>query len=396
MVSPSSIPEPVPRATKSGVYVVSNAVDGVEGVTPERPELRKSSSSVASEQVRGPDSRSRLHMEERRDEEEEEVKEPISRDGGAALLNGSAVVAGVETGDTSDILLSAQRSSGSSSSRPEDDIGEEKQEEKMTILSEEELRVEDEKRAARLEAAVAVVAAAAAVEAAAGVGEGGAGAGFEEASVSTETASIVVAPTEPFMTEITAVHRGEEGLAAQGDAPTPTPTAASATTGTPRSTTDRELSWRPPPIDTRRPPPPPPGVASPDNVFGETQGVIAGDESVDCPEKMRGCFVAKTFSPSDLGLGEARKGGAVAATQDKASLMRSRRRRGTVILGAGTFSFGAKKGGAYDGRRGTAEEVFGIDESQAVLGGVPPERLFALTGMFHPEASGKVKERGRQ
>lgn len=104
------------------------------------------------------------------------------------------------------------------------------------------------------------------------------------------------------------------------------------------------------------------------------------------PEQMRRCFVAKTFSPSDLGLGELRGsdnggGGAVSEEVTKESLMRARRRRRTFQKGIT----------GIDGRRHTVDEVLGLDDPQAVLGSVPPERLFSITGMFHPEAPVKVK-----
>lgn len=107
--------------------------------------------------------------------------------------------------------------------------------------------------------------------------------------------------------------------------------------------------------------------------------------SVD-PEQMRRCFVAKTFSPSDLGLGEMRRdgynggGGAVQEALTKESLMRARRRRRTIQKGIT----------GIEGRRHTVDEVLGLDDPQAVLGSVPPERLFSITGMFHPEAPVKV------
>lgn len=103
------------------------------------------------------------------------------------------------------------------------------------------------------------------------------------------------------------------------------------------------------------------------------------------PETVRQCFVAKTFSPSDLGLGEMQPvedggdGGADQEAMTKESL-KARRRRKTIHKGITSI----------EGRRHTVDEVLGLDDPQAVLGSVPPERLFSLTGMFHPEAPVKV------
>lgn len=112
----------------------------------------------------------------------------------------------------------------------------------------------------------------------------------------------------------------------------------------------------------------------------------SGDADEDLGQ-VRRCFVAKTFSPSDLGLGELRRGGdneggdAVPEEMTKASLMKDRRRRRTIHKGIP----------GIEGRRHTVDEVLGLDDPQAVLGSVPPERLFSMTGMFHPEAPVKVR-----
>lgn len=119
----------------------------------------------------------------------------------------------------------------------------------------------------------------------------------------------------------------------------------------------------------------------------ENNGDVDESGSMD-PEQMRRCFVAKTFSPSDLGLGEMRSagdngnggGGAVQEAMTKESLMKARRRRRTIHKGIT----------GIEGRRHTVDEVLGLDDPQAVLGSVPPERLFSITGMFHPEAPVKV------
>lgn len=111
-----------------------------------------------------------------------------------------------------------------------------------------------------------------------------------------------------------------------------------------------------------------------------------GEGTADSPEKMRQCFVAKTFSPSDLGLielGRRWRGDEPAVT--KASLMKSRRQKGAVVTAAGTFAFDP-----VDGRKVSVDEVLELNETQEVMGGLPPERLFAMTGMFHPEAPVKV------
>lgn len=136
---------------------------------------------------------------------------------------------------------------------------------------------------------------------------------------------------------------------------------------------------RPPPIVTEDIPP----------ILNTTSSGIGDDNIGDAdesgsldPEQIRRCFVAKTFSPSDLGLGEMRRdgGGAVAEVVTKESLMRARRRRRTIHKGIT----------GIEGRRHTVDEVLGLDDPQAVLGSVPPERLFSITGMFHPEAPVKV------
>ncbi|CBN79924.1 conserved unknown protein [Ectocarpus siliculosus] len=96
------------------------------------------------------------------------------------------------------------------------------------------------------------------------------------------------------------------------------------------------------------------------------------------PEHMRRCFVAKTFSPSDLGLGVSADGASTPEAVTKASLMKAQRRRRTINKGITEI----------DGRKQSVDEVLGL--SDALLGSVPPERLFSITGMFHPEAPIKV------
>ncbi|CAM9237533.1 unnamed protein product, partial [Hapterophycus canaliculatus] len=94
------------------------------------------------------------------------------------------------------------------------------------------------------------------------------------------------------------------------------------------------------------------------------------------------------FSPSDLGLGALRRGGGggdgdsghVPEAMTKASLMRARRRRRTINKGVA----------GIEDRKQSVDEVLGLDDHQAVLGSVPPARLFSVTGMFHPEAPVKV------
>ena len=111
-----------------------------------------------------------------------------------------------------------------------------------------------------------------------------------------------------------------------------------------------------------------------------------GQEVADDPERIRGCFVAKTFSPSDLGLGELRRGSNTEAV-DRGNLMTYRRlQHGASIKG--TIAFGA----GNNGRKGSVEDGFGFDDTHVVLGGVVPDHLFSITGMFHPEASLKVSD----
>lgn len=139
---------------------------------------------------------------------------------------------------------------------------------------------------------------------------------------------------------------------------------------------------RPPPITTNDVPPILRKRSS--QVVGTGHSGETNNDDGD-PEKMRRCFVAKTFSPSDLGLGMLHGGGdggdgTVREVMTKATLMKKRRRKRTISKGTG-----------INGRRGTVDEVLGLDDQQAVLGSVPPERLFSITGMFHPEAPVKVR-----
>lgn len=104
--------------------------------------------------------------------------------------------------------------------------------------------------------------------------------------------------------------------------------------------------------------------------------------SAECPEDMRKCFVEKTFSPSDLGLGDGKKKLSRNAEKHEGqrpnTIPRGRNKHGIASLGCG------------DLHKASIDHDFGFDESQAVLGGVFPERLFSLIGMFHPEAPMKV------
>lgn len=142
---------------------------------------------------------------------------------------------------------------------------------------------------------------------------------------------------------------------------------------------------RPPPIVTEDSPP----ILRTSSSEMTGQADSGDDTTGDAmdPEQMRRCFVAKTFSPSDLGLGEMRQagenggGGAVQQPVTKESLMKARKRRRTIHKGNIP---------GIEGRRHTVDEVLGLDDPQAVLGSVPPERLFSITGMFHPEAPVKV------
>lgn len=113
----------------------------------------------------------------------------------------------------------------------------------------------------------------------------------------------------------------------------------------------------------------------------DNDGANEGSDSAMDPEKMRRCFVAKTFSPSDLGLGALNRGNGAPEEVTTAYLMRARRRRRTIDKGIA----------GIEGRRHTVDEVLGLDDQQAVLGSVPPERLFSITGMLHPDAPVKVR-----
>lgn len=111
-----------------------------------------------------------------------------------------------------------------------------------------------------------------------------------------------------------------------------------------------------------------------------------GQEMADDPERIRGCFVAKTFSPSDLGMGELRRGSNTEAV-DRGNLTTYHRlQHGTSIKG--TIAFGA----GNNGRKGSVEDGFGFDDTHVVLGGVVPDYLFSIAGMFHPEATLKVSD----
>lgn len=142
---------------------------------------------------------------------------------------------------------------------------------------------------------------------------------------------------------------------------------------------------RPPPITTSVTPStlrdPPSEMVVGKGINGDDGGKVSSEDGD--PEKMRACFVAKTFSPSDLGLGlvpGAGDGGDGVAHEaiTKASLMKNGRRRRT-INNNGTVGI--------NGHRGSVDEVLGLEDEP---GSVPPERLFAVTGMFHPEAPVKV------
>lgn len=100
------------------------------------------------------------------------------------------------------------------------------------------------------------------------------------------------------------------------------------------------------------------------------------------PEDMRRCFVAKTFSPSDLGLGDDKQ-------KESRNAEKHRGQRPNTIL-RGRNKLGIASLGCGDLHKASIDQDFGFDETQAMLGGVFPERLFSLTGMFHPEAPLKV------
>lgn len=100
------------------------------------------------------------------------------------------------------------------------------------------------------------------------------------------------------------------------------------------------------------------------------------------PEDMRRCFVAKTFSPSDLGLGDNKK----EASGD--TRQHGRHRPSTILRGLNKLGIASL--GSADLRKASIDQDFGFDETQVVLGDISPERLFSLTGMFHPEAPMKV------
>ena len=160
--------------------------------------------------------------------------------------------------------------------------------------------------------------------------------------------------------------------------------------------TDSELKHRPmmrypPPIITR-------WASNVDDAtttlttVGTRAGRIVEDERSEGarlahpPDNKRRCSVAKTFSPSDLGLVELRR---VISVDDSMPAETTRGWRwGTIEKGLSRLGIGPLGGG--DGRKTSIDEVFGFDDTQTVLGDVPPGRLLSLTGMFHPDAPVKV------
>lgn len=63
-----------------------------------------------------------------------------------------------------------------------------------------------------------------------------------------------------------------------------------------------------------------------------------------------------------------------------------RLQHGSSIKGASAFAAG------NNGRKGSVEDGFGFEDTQVVLGGVVPDRLFSIARMFHPEATLKVSD----
>ncbi|CAM9898271.1 unnamed protein product [Ectocarpus sp. 8 AP-2014] len=162
-----------------------------------------------------------------------------------------------------------------------------------------------------------------------------------------------------------------------------TPPAAAGTTNPVLAARGRAAKkLRPPPIVTKDAPPTSPDLSSEktqdDNNNKNSNVAGDGNDMSANPEHMRRCFVAKTFSPSDLGLGVSADGASTPEAVTKASLMKAQRRRRTINKGITEI----------DGRKQSVDEVLGL--SDALLGSVPPERLFSITGMFHPEAPIKV------
>lgn len=141
----------------------------------------------------------------------------------------------------------------------------------------------------------------------------------------------------------------------------------------------RSRARRPPAIDTKNNP------EATNTEGGITQKRDSSLGAADNPEKNRGCFIAKTFSPSDLGFGDFRRRDFRDA--DKAPPPALRLRRGTVVTGTGRLSTPRAGGG---NRKGSVDDDFGFEESLTVLGSLPPERLFSITGMLHPEGPLKV------
>ena len=162
-------------------------------------------------------------------------------------------------------------------------------------------------------------------------------------------------------------------------------TAAAAAPNSPEFRRDSD-PFRPPPIVTGNVA----GMVGRDIKRATASDVFTdrgrGFDSADDPERMRGCFVAKTFSPSDLGMGELRRGSNTAAVGGNSPLMYGKLQKGSSIKGPGVFVVGD------GGRKGSVEEGYGFEETQMALGGVIPDRLFAMSGMLHPEATLKVSE----
>lgn len=131
---------------------------------------------------------------------------------------------------------------------------------------------------------------------------------------------------------------------------------------------------RPPPIITEENP-----TITPQSDGDDTDGSdeFGNSESGCSPEVARGCFVAKTFSPSDLGLGARRRKEASKIAMEPLT------RQGMETKGNVDVS-------ERDIRKVSLSSIYGLEETQAVLGGVMPDRVFSITGMFHPDSSVKV------
>lgn len=172
--------------------------------------------------------------------------------------------------------------------------------------------------------------------------------------------------------------------------------------GTARADTRPSLeTLRPPPIITAGGVPMTLEATASSSATGDAEAK-SGDhlDGTECPENVRGCFIAKTFSPSDLGLGGYKRAnytggsdkpsGLISRRQTAATVRGGGRGRGSTDRGDDTYrNTVAGEGSAFDRKVGM-EEMFGFDETEAAWGGIAPERLFSVTGFLHPDSTTKV------